>query len=51
MSFDAKALVAMLRNQAVLPRKITFGKAEVMDSVQEVGFAYAVAATDPNDSF
>lgn len=46
VSFDAKALVAVLRYQTVLAGKITFGETEIMNSIQQVGFAHAIAAAN-----
>ena len=38
----------MLGNQGILSGKIAFGEAEVMNSIQEVGLAFAVASANTN---
>ncbi len=49
MSFNAKALMAVVNAVGILAGKIAFGKTEVMDRVQQIGLAYAVAAADPGE--
>ena len=41
----------MMHIHRILPGKIAFGKTEIMDCIQQIGFAYAVAATNANNAF
>jgi len=33
------------------PGKITFGKTQIMYGIQQIGFAYAIATANTNDTF
>ena len=46
MAFYAKALLAMMHINGIVAAEITFGKAEIMNGIQQVGFAYAIAAAN-----
>jgi len=48
MPLQAKTLHPVLRNQGVLAGKVTFGEAEVMNGVQQVGFTPSVAPANPD---
>ena len=37
--------------QTILPGKIAFGKTEIMDRIQQIGFAYPVTAADAHNTF
>jgi len=37
--------------QLVLAGKITFGEAEVMNRIKQIGFAYTVAAANADNAF
>ena len=51
MAFQPKAFVAVLRAQGILPRKITFGKTQIMYGIQQVGFALSVAPANAHNAF
>ena len=46
MSFDPEALAALLHIVAIKPGKIAAGKTEIMNCIQQVGFAHAVITTN-----
>jgi len=39
----------MLHIISILPCKITFGKTEIMNGIQQICFAHAIFATDTNN--
>ena len=41
----------MLCHQAILPGKITFGKTQIMNGIQQISFAFAVLSANANNSF
>ena len=43
--------MAMTDIEMVLPGKITFGEAQVMDRIKQVGLAHSISATYANDPF
>lgn len=43
--------MAMLHHQRILPGKIAFGKTEVMNGVEQIGFAHAIAAANAYNGF
>jgi hypothetical protein len=49
MTFNPEALVSMQNIRAILAGKITAGETEVIDGVQQIGLAHAIAATDTHD--
>lgn len=51
MSFQPKALVALLSSQLVLAGEVAFGKTEVMNGVEQIGFANAVFAANAYNPF
>ena len=51
MAFQPKSIMIVMNVQLVLPRKITFGKTEVMDSIQQIGLAHTIAAANTNNAF
>lgn len=50
MSFDTKPLVAVPNIRCIAAAEIAFGEAEVMNGVEQVGFARAVAAANAHYS-
>jgi hypothetical protein len=50
MPFNPKSLLAILCCQTV-PGKIAFGKTQVMYSVKQIGFAYAIASANAYNVF
>jgi hypothetical protein len=46
LSFQPEAFVALEDIGGVLPGKIAFGEAEVMDGIKQVGLAHAIAAAN-----
>ncbi len=46
ISFDSKAASALLHTTGICPGEVAFGKAEVVNSIQQVGFANAIIATN-----
>ena len=51
MSFQPEALAAVMNIYRVCSQKITFGKAEVMNGIQQIGFANSIASANANDAF
>lgn len=51
MPFKAKSAFSLLHIVTIQPAKIAFGKAEIMDSIQQVCFACAIVAANTNDPF
>lgn len=51
MAFYPEAFMSLVDIHAVLPCKIAFGKTEVMNGIQQICFANAVAAADANNAF
>ena len=50
MPLDAEALLTVLCGQAI-SCKIAFGKTEIVNSIQQIGFAYAIQAAYTNNVF
>jgi len=40
----------MMNIHLVVPREIAFGKAQVMNGIQQVGFTYTIVSTDANNT-
>ena len=51
MAFQSEAFVSMMNIQLVLAGKITFGEAEVMNGIKQIGFTDSIAAADTNNAF
>ena len=51
MPFNPESLVTLQNIQTVLPGKIAPGKTEIMNGVQQVGFAHAIPSADPGNAF
>ena len=51
MPLQPKPLAALVYVHGVGAGKIAFGKAEIMDGVEQIGFAYAVTAANAHDAF
>ena len=49
MSFQSEALAAVMNIYCIRPCKIAPGKTEIMNSVQQVGFAHAIASANSHD--
>src|SRR5688572_12681077 len=50
MTLYSKTLLSILCSQTITC-KVAFGKTQIMNSVQQIGFAYTVAAADANNIF
>ena len=50
MAFQSKTFVAMMNIHLILSREIAFGKTQVVNGVQQVGFAYSIASADTNNA-
>jgi hypothetical protein len=50
-SFQPESFMPFLGYQGILPRKIAFGEAEIVDGIQQVGLANAVTPADTHDPF
>lgn len=51
MPFQPEALCALLHVHRIGSGKITFGKTEVMNGIQQIGFAHTVATADADNAF
>jgi len=51
MSFHPEALRAMMYVGRITACKVAFGKTEIMDGIEQVCLSYAIASTDPHDTF
>jgi hypothetical protein len=51
MTFHPEAFMTMMNIQLILTGKITFGEAEVMDGIQQIGFTNSITAADTNNAF
>ena len=50
MPFQTKAQLPVLYIGRIAPAEITFGKAEIMNGIQQVGFAGAIPSADTHNS-
>ena len=51
MAFNSKTFMSTINIQLVCPGKIAFGETEVMNGIQQIGFANSVAAANANNAF
>ena len=51
MPFEAKAFMGVVDVQLVLSGEITFGEAEVVNGIEQIGFTNTIAAANANNAF
>ena len=50
MAFDPKSLGAVLNIGRIATGKVAFGETEIVDGIEEIRLAYAIAPAYPHDS-
>lgn len=51
LAFQPKPLMAMMDIVGILPAEIAFRKTQIMNGIQQVGFAHTITAADAYNPF